>query len=281
MPLATRAPIAVGPLLALLALTAGARAEHGLRDQAGSFGTAARDEANRLMDEFKRRTGKDLLIETFARLPEPEANQIAKTHPASARRQRFQEIAERRAQEAGIDGIYVLLSKQPAGHAVAVWPPENDALFPREDREDLDDRFGDIRRLGRNHDADLLTAVQMTISAVESNRRAQAAGPIQDGFHWTDAVLAVAALCGLGLVLHLLRLSRPGFTRRAVEVRTSPDVCAAPSPAAAGYWLYQAIVLSRSGWKPPVEEAPPQPLEPAPVTPLPSPAEGEESTMPS
>ncbi|MCC6418888.1 MAG: TPM domain-containing protein [Gemmataceae bacterium] len=72
----------------------------GVRDAAGLFSDAAVAKARREIEEIKRRTGKDLVIETIEKTPKKDAD---------SRR----ELTVSNARDLRVNGVYVLISREP------------------------------------------------------------------------------------------------------------------------------------------------------------------------
>jgi hypothetical protein len=211
----------------------------GVKDGIGYFSPDAVKQARREIDDLRHDTGKDLFVETVARLPEEKARQFRELRNEPARARFLNEVAEEHARDAGVDGVYVLLCKEPAGHAVIAWPKENETLFPREDRLALYRIFGKLKPGDRNQDAALLQAVETASRALKANVRAQAAPPSEDSFRWTTVLWVIGGLLLLWVVVGALR-ARVAAPRAAAPAQGSP-VLNGMIGSAAGVWLYQAF----------------------------------------
>jgi uncharacterized membrane protein YgcG len=107
-------------LLAGLALagSAGAVAPE-IRDDGKFFSAEAIKKANEEIRDIARKYGKDLLIETFPTVPENQAAKV-KAMPREEREAFFRKWAERRADEAVVNGVYILVCREPAHVRVEV-----------------------------------------------------------------------------------------------------------------------------------------------------------------
>jgi outer membrane protein assembly factor BamB len=81
-----------------------------INDEAALFSEAARQKANAAIAEIKKRYHKDLFIETLKSAPGADKADLS---TAEAKQRFYSALAGRRATQAGIDGIYVLITTQP------------------------------------------------------------------------------------------------------------------------------------------------------------------------
>ena len=249
-------------LLFWLGPATAARAAGGVVDEANLFSRDARIRTDDAIEDIRRRTHKDLLIETVRKLPEARLKEYRTLKTAADRARFFQDLAEERARRANVDGVYVLLCRAPAeeesprgfarllprawleslepqvvGHAVVVWPASNESCFPEEDREKLDALFAGIRTADRNQDKVLLEAVKFVGGELQANVRG---APPVDTFRWTDVVWAAVALAGAWGVLGVFR------ARVAARQGTPAPVPGANQPLAALYGTSAALWLSEA-----------------------------------
>ncbi len=243
----------------------------GLRDDAGVFTEDARARAGRKIDALRQDNGKDLLVETLVRLPDEQADEVRKARRPRERKRLFRAIAEERAAAAGVDGVYVLLCKDPADHAVVVRPEENDFLLPFEERERVDRLFGSIRssHFARDHDATLLEGIALIDGALHANLRARAAAPVRDGFHWSAALWVAGALMGLWLVVNVLRARAAVRQGTPSAVLSGADVSSVMSGPAAGFWLLRALLAAPTVPEPAKDLPAPEVAAEAPAEPRP------------
>lgn len=107
-------PTWILPLLLFLGCSLSTRAA-AIRDEAHLFSDSAVRQAEETIRNLTRQSHKDLVIETFAGVPE--------RHQAlyEANRERFfDEFLIERARAARVDGIYVLLLKEPPPHNIRI-----------------------------------------------------------------------------------------------------------------------------------------------------------------
>jgi hypothetical protein len=85
-----------------------------VKDGAGFFTPGALTKANQELAQIQKKYRKDLLIETFATVPADKADAVKKMDK-QARNRFFETWAVERARGERVEGIYVLITKQP-GH---------------------------------------------------------------------------------------------------------------------------------------------------------------------
>lgn len=161
-----------GGRLAVLAVLAGWLAAAGpagavspeVKDQANFFSADAVKRANEVIKEIRQRHKKDLLVETHLKPPEgrePGAD-------AKARERFFTDWAVDRARTAGVDGVYVLICKEPSYLRIAVGNETRKKAFTDADR----DRLGRLlleRFKKREFDEGLLEAVRSVQATLHAN----------------------------------------------------------------------------------------------------------------
>lgn len=82
-----------------------------VRDNAGIFSAPAVKQADEAIRNLQRDFRKELLVETFAAVPDSRTNDYARS-----REEFFTSFVRERAQAARLDGIYVLVMKEPPPH---------------------------------------------------------------------------------------------------------------------------------------------------------------------
>ncbi len=149
-------------LLASVGLILGAGAPRTLavgpevRDAAGIFSAAAVKDADETVRRIQRDYRKELLIETFAAVPESRTEEYAKN-----REEFFNNFVRERAMAARLDGIYVLIMKEQPPHRyriqVGVGQVTRQRAFTLSDRDALvktfqssfrEDKFDEALRNG-------------------------------------------------------------------------------------------------------------------------------------
>jgi uncharacterized membrane protein YgcG len=273
--------------VALALLLAGARghaATAGIRDQAGFFSESAESAAARTIAEIGKSAKKDLLIETYAEIP-VEARRGVDLQDKAAVKRLFETWSVQRARELGINGIYVVMTREPAHLQVAVGNETQREAFTLADRDVLVGRMLERLRAKKNDEAlsagvgfvrDTLRAQAGASSGrtradsrpvadrLPSPPRASAAEAPSRGFPLLSVLLPVLLL-GLGVfvVVRVLRALMGGGTPGA----TSPalgggggfmrSMLGGLFGAAAGMWLYNMFAGHGStAWG---ADAPPSP----------------------
>ncbi len=269
-------------MLLLSVLPASALAEHGIKDELNRFSPQARHEAEAVIKQLHERTEKDLFIETLGDLNSEERDALAALKNPAERTRYFRDLAARRAEESKVDGVYVLiyhlkpkadvstggflermrarvgktLDAEPSGHFVLVVPPENEALFPEEDRTRLDKDFGRLRPNDPDADRVLLPQVRFVKVTIEKN---VAAGltPGTHSFHWTIVLWAAITILGFWGLLGVLR--KRVLARQGLDHEPPPGTGAGPGTlfgASAGLWLYEIWRNNRAAAAPPINAGP-------------------------
>src|SRR5437016_8860069 len=106
-----RAATVMFALISCLLLAGKAAAlEPQVRDDAGFFSPQTVEQANAIIKQIKDDHGKDVMIETFAAIP---ADLQAQYDP-DRKDQFFENWLTSRAKELGVNGVYVLICKDPS-----------------------------------------------------------------------------------------------------------------------------------------------------------------------
>jgi uncharacterized membrane protein YgcG len=139
-----------------------------VQDGAGFFKPEAIAKANDELAEIGRRFKKDLLIETYATVPADKVAAV-KAMDKEGRTKFFQEWANSRAKRRRVEGIYVLISKDPAHIQVEVGRQTEKAAFTIEDRNRLREILVDAFQK-KEFDRGLLDGVQYVEKTLEEHR---------------------------------------------------------------------------------------------------------------
>lgn len=124
-------------VLPFLALSLPVLAASGVKDNAGMFSSNAVMEADATIAQIKSKFKDDLLIETFSEVPV----QLRANLTDANRNQVYQEWARGRARENQVDGVYVLLTKNPGRLQVEVGNNTAQREFTTADRDALTRRM--------------------------------------------------------------------------------------------------------------------------------------------
>jgi hypothetical protein len=216
-------------------------------DDARLFGPETIAQAERQIDEIRRTYQRDLLIETVEALPRPRKWWLR----FWARRQvnrALADLARERAQDAAVDGLCVLICKDPRGVSVVAWPEGHGQEITAEDCEQL--RTQVVRDLQGDPDQALLNAVAKARNLFHHRLAAERAGS-RDGVNIFLVAVIMLALLGVWLTLCLVRL-RLNAGHRPALADQAPGLLGYMFGSMAGHWIYDRLF-----------QAGPAPLAPA------------------
>ena len=108
----------------------------GVQDNAAFFSSTAKNHAALTIGEIERRFKKDLVIETFNEIP-TEFSQGVNLQDKTALNRAVEQWATKQARQKRINGIYILLLKQPAHLQVEVGNQTQHKAFTLQDRDNL------------------------------------------------------------------------------------------------------------------------------------------------
>jgi hypothetical protein len=109
-----------------------------VKDDGSFFTAAAVEKANQVIRTIKDEYHKDLVIETVKTVPKERADKVEHMD-RSEREHFFEEWARERAREEDINGVYVLICKEPAHLQVEVGNETRQRAFTVADRDHLRD----------------------------------------------------------------------------------------------------------------------------------------------
>lgn len=138
-----------------------------INDEGKFFSPAAIDKANQKIRDIYRDYGKDLLIETVARLP----HDLQERYKALGKRKFFVDWAVKRAEESGCKGVYVLVCKSPGYLQIEVGRATRERGFTLGDRERLVEKMRPLlgKKDRKSNDEALMLAVNTIESTLRSN----------------------------------------------------------------------------------------------------------------
>jgi hypothetical protein len=216
-----------------------------IRDGAGLFRADAVARAEQQIDEIRRTYGRNVFVETVKSaspqkwhwkwfLGTREVNRL------------LQEQAEKRADAAGADGIYVVICNDPRAVHVVVRPADDPAFTPH-DAETLRRTVARLPRGGSPNEA-LLAVVRQVQTILQAHAtRGQTTSVV------SEFVLAGVLAGGLGiwLVLWLIRYKMrsrrpedPVEETAEEQVRRRPALLGAMFGFPAGHWIYDKLYPS-------------------------------------
>jgi uncharacterized membrane protein YgcG len=211
----------------------------GVKDVCQLFSPAACAEAENKIAHFRNRTNKDLLVETIPSLTEEQVKHFHSLgHPKRAHF--WRSVAQERAKQANLDGVYVFLCEKPEGHMVIAWPVETEKIFSREDQGKVDKQLRAIQALKHNADTVLLDVIQQVDEIVSATLREQAGLPAEGSFHWTWVLWGVGGLFFLWMVAGLFRARIAA--RQGTPLSPSCPTIDSMFGITAGLWLYQKFI---------------------------------------
>ncbi|MDI1312103.1 MAG: hypothetical protein PSV43_08085, partial [Prosthecobacter sp.] len=153
----------------LLLSTAGARAAAaGIQDDGAFFSEFAKVNAAGTIKDVATRLHKDIAIQTFAAVPDDMKSTVLQSSKAASNRG-FSQWAEQLAQSKKVNGVFILLVKQPAHLQVVVGTDTQRQAFTLLDREALVQRMLANLRQKKSDDA-LIDGVNFISKTMNSHR---------------------------------------------------------------------------------------------------------------
>jgi uncharacterized membrane protein YgcG len=138
-----------------------------VQDGGGFFKPETIAKANDALAEMGKKHNKDLLIETYATVPADKVEAV-KGMDKEARTSFFQEWANSRARRRRVNGVYVLISKDPAHIQLEVGHETQKVAFTGKDRDHLRDILVAAFEK-KEYDRGLLEAVQFVEKTLDEN----------------------------------------------------------------------------------------------------------------
>jgi uncharacterized protein len=123
-----------------------------VRDQAGFFSESAESAASRVISEIQTTLKRDMVVETFRDIP-AEVRRGVDLQDKAAVNKLFETWSVDRARELGVQGVYVLLTREPAHLQVAVGNQTQRQAFTMADRNALANRMLEQLRAKKYDDA--------------------------------------------------------------------------------------------------------------------------------
>jgi hypothetical protein len=225
--------------------------------------------ARRVRDRLERVQGRvtaDLGVETVAELPEDLRKKVERAR-SRERNRLLREHAQERADEAGINGVFVLISQHPPDVRVVGWPRGREDEFTDYKRDQL--RKLIARGIAADPDRTLLQAVDTFGLHLERIAPFDPA-PLRV----LPALVVLGVLLGVWVVLMFLRGRVASRDSDPAPPLYLPAMQSSLFGMPAGYWVTDRLFRLE-------EAATPQAPEPAPVIeppPVEEPAPVEETT---
>lgn len=242
--------------IALVGLLGFASRAHALtpevRDGAGFFKPETVARANEIIKEVEQRYKKDLLVETVPHVPERERQEATSSDP-HVKDRFFVDWADRRARDEGVNGIYVLITREP-GHVEVAVGNRTRTEFPDEERHRLVEILLNHFKK-KEYDEGLLEAVRYVQSTLAAHTRvggAPSAGSEHPGlshetrgieaswglWHWLG--LGLAVLFGVWLLSAVVRALAGGGGQPGGY--TGPGGSAGYGPAGPGGGFFPSLM---------------------------------------
>jgi len=233
------------------------RAERGvIIDGGGFFSDAAKAEANRQLLDLGVRFKKEVVVETFKAIP-AEVSQGVNLQDRAAVNRMFEAWTLQQARQQRVNGIYILLSKEPAHLQVIIGNETQRTLFTTKDRAALIEvMLGKLRT--KQPDDALLQGVSVIATAMKSHGidRAQSSAQNRTAVEkeepspWGWVLAAVVGFLVAWLVVGLVRSMFSGGGSAAAPGSGGgfmTSLLGGMFGAAAGMWLYDQF-SGRSGY---------------------------------
>jgi hypothetical protein len=234
-------------------------------DRAKLFSPAAVANANKFLQEVRDEYKIDLCLDTFEELPGEYGEKFRKLK--GRRQKRFlRETAQNLADDAGVNGIYILATNEPLLVEMVGWPRRREGEdLPLEEggglskhkRDTLRNRFA--RGLAPPHHPDeALTILVHRFRADVQSRLSPEPSPLET----LPALVVVGCLFGAWLLLSLLRRisarREAAATYEPVRQIYQPAMLGSLFGVPAGFWVYDRLFHLERPPAPPVtvEEAP-------------------------
>ncbi len=252
--------LALGFVVATLLSTSIARAGLGaIRDNSGFFSESAKSEATRKISELEQKYKKDLVIETFNEIPEEITQGVDLTNKAAMGRL-FEQWTVKQAKQQKVNGVYILLTKEPAHIQIVVGNDTQKKAFTLMDRTNLTSLMLNKLRKKQNDEA-LLEGVNFVLTTMASHAPPHNRGnnvssssasspvkgvPSEQANPWSWLIIAVIGIAAIWLIVGVLRSVMGGRAATAGS-GMSPgfggggmfgSLLGGMFGAAAGMWLY-------------------------------------------
>jgi hypothetical protein len=175
-----------------------------------------------------------VLVDTVARAPAGDRSQ-SNTWFARKADEYFHQWAHRRSEELGVEGIHVLICKQPRHIAVVVWPQRFEAQFNATDRSGIERLFR--RDLVSAPNETLLGALDQIRVDLQKNRE-----PAPPSLALGPLGVFIAGAIGVWLVLAVVRrgLHKPepfALTGESQSMRLNAGLLASMFGNPCTYWI--------------------------------------------
>ena len=210
-----------------------------IHDRAGLFQFDTVAKAREGLRQYRREYHRDLFLETFAHPPTTDQSLVRRLIRQHQDKY-FTNWARQRADAIGVDGVYVLICKEPKHVIVLVHPNTPEQAFSGDKAKELRKRLE--RQLAKSPD----TAPGLALAFVRDTVNESLSTPVSEANSIRfETVLAI--LAGIGGVWLLLSLVRAILMRRDIVKHDRASVgllagfCAALFGTTAGHWIYDHV----------------------------------------
>lgn len=212
-----------------------ATAAPSIKDDAGLFSEKALESGRETIRKIDRRYGRQLLVETFAGIPEG----ARKEYSRAVKDRFFSEWAADRANHKlkGV-GFYILICQEPSHVQVVVSKRISLRVFTLDDRKELNHLLE--QNLWSRPDQALVDAVTFVESALHDNLGYSNQRPDDGAIYWLPLVYTlILMLVGVWLLVGLMRTfsrPRPGHSSNFLG-----SLLGGLFGATAGMWIYDSF----------------------------------------
>jgi uncharacterized protein len=147
-------------------------ASAGVHDAAGFFKPDAITKADEIISAIKRDDKKELVVETFLKAPQGKEQEASNP---DTKADFFKEWADQRGREQKVNGVYVLICKDPS-YLKVVADNHTAKVFTEEDRDHLSKLLA-MRFKNKSYDDGLLEGVRYVQAALKGKATAEATDP--------------------------------------------------------------------------------------------------------
>jgi hypothetical protein len=252
------------PVLSVLwLLTSAASAQEpftAVLDDAKLFNDKTIAEADRILLDVLRKHHFHVVIETRSTVPKQDVTRVERMHRGDALRY-FREWAKQRAVAEKVDGLYILICRNPGHVSVLPWPEAHDADLSDDDCEQLRKTFVNTNRRKKAN-----AALLALVGQVRAHLNHVAAPTDEDASSvaWTTVLAVVAGNVLLWLILCLIRIriiARSGEAAEEREQTYLPARVGGMFGNPASQWIYDTLFVQceRSTEAPASQDAAPRP----------------------
>jgi hypothetical protein len=235
-------------LLVPLLLGAADSAEHTpfIKDGANLFSKEAREKAALEIKEIRDTYKRDFVVVTVGKLELPEGQRayLWSPHRHKIREEQARELAK----ELGVNGVLLLVVKDPLIVTAVTWPTDHDRVFFSDDAVALQNVVSSHLK-ARAPDLALGDAIKKVRGILQGNR-AHEIDPAQQ----SDDLLLSISLGSLALLALVAMLLRRKFAPTPPLPEQKPALLASLFGTPASYWICDKLFIPR---RPTVAAAPP------------------------